>query len=433
MQPIFSTNDLLLNILIVLTPTFVYQISWAKTSGHFTWRDKLIVGLCSTFSLIMCMSYPITFNANYVFDLRFLPVLLSFLYGGRWAGVGVTLLLLAYRYSMGGTGFYYTLVVNSALSAVLFAVTGPYQRFRRRRRLMFAVIFAMVSSVLFSGIMVHVRYGAGQPFDVEFMTFLAVYVTVHGGTAWLTIFLIEDLQKNMRLRENIQRSEKLHVLSELSASVAHEIRNPLTTARGFMQLLRQMPKLEEKKRQHYIGIAMDELDRAQTIINDFLAFAKPQAERLEVLELSPQLRQAVEIVTPYATMANVEIGLDGAAVPEARLKVNKEKFIQCLVNILKNSVESIRTEAGRIHISVDVEQGRARICIVDNGIGMTDEQVKRMGEPFYSTKEKGTGLGMMLCFRIIESFQGRIDVASQRGVGTRVTISLPVESAELGT
>ncbi|UJF36290.1 ATP-binding protein [Paenibacillus hexagrammi] len=425
-----SLKDLLLNMLIVITPTFVYQFYWTKNGGVESGKDGFIVGICSAVSLLLCMTFPIHMDGGFIYDLRFLPVILSFLYGGRWSGVFVTLLLFAYRYTLGGgggSGFYLTLLINSLFSAMLYVMIPAFHRMSRNAKLRLIVWFSLGSSAFFLFILIVMRWKAHIPISHEFVFFGFLYLMVHPLTSWTMVYLIEELRETAKLRENIQRAEKLQVLSELSASVAHEIRNPMTTARGFMQLMKQEVK-DNTKLHFYSSMIIDEIDRAQLIINDFLSFAKPQVEKMEYVEIEPQMKQAVDIMTPYALLKNVDIQMSPFE-NSPLVYVSKEKFTQCLVNILKNAVESIQTDEGLIQFSASINGDYTDIHIRDNGVGMTTEEVNRLGEPFYSTKEKGTGLGMMVCHRIIQSFQGNVAVSSEKGKGTLITITLPIHQA----
>ena len=219
----------------------------------------------------------------------------------------------------------------------------------------------------------------------------------------------------------LQRSEKMEIISQLAASVAHEVRNPLQVTRGFLQLLRE--KTTSDKDESFMVLAIDELDRASEIITDFLTFAKPQLEQTTILNVAEEIQKIEGILAPLAIMQGGIIKVDVAS--DLYVRGNSSKLKQALINIIKNSIEALDKE-GIIHIRAYMDDSdHVVICIKDNGEGMHEADIKRLGEPYYSKKTKGTGLGLMVTFRIIEVMQGRVEFFSDKGVGTEAIIHIP--------
>lgn len=231
--------------------------------------------------------------------------------------------------------------------------------------------------------------------------------------------------KQMEIFNNeLQRSEKMEIISQLAASVAHEVRNPLQVTRGFLQLLGE--KSTNDKDKSYMVLAIDELDRASEIITDFLTFAKPQLELTTLLNIGEELQQIEGILVPLATMQGgiIEVNL----APDLYVRGNSSKFKQALINIIKNSIEALGKEGIiQIRAFVDETSQSVIIQIKDNGEGMNEADLKRLGEPYYSKKTKGTGLGLMVTFRIIEVMKGTIHFYSKKGSGTEAVIQFPIE------
>lgn len=224
----------------------------------------------------------------------------------------------------------------------------------------------------------------------------------------------------------LQRSEKMEIISELAASVAHEVRNPLQVTRGFMQLLGER---SNQSQQEYLNLALKELDRASAIITDFLTFAKPELEQVSKLNLSEELRHVTGILMPLANIGGGTIKLDVPAT--IHIMGNSSKLKQAMVNLVKNSIEALSGE-GTIKIWAYIEKGQAVIHVRDNGVGMDVEELERLGEPYFSNKTKGTGLGLMVTFRIIEAMRGKIHFTSHKGIGTEVVIRIPLAPIDEG-
>ncbi|UKS27396.1 sensor histidine kinase [Paenibacillus sp. HWE-109] len=219
--------------------------------------------------------------------------------------------------------------------------------------------------------------------------------------------------------QHVQVSEKMEMISSLTASVAHEVRNPLQVTRGFLQLVAESSN--EKNKSH-ISIAIGELDRASDIITDFLTFAKPQEEEFTELNISKELKQIEGIIVPLATSHGGNVYLH---IPrDLFMQGNSPKLKQALINIIKNSIEAFQKD-GQIHIKAYEEQDEVIILIKDNGSGIEPAQLSKLGEPYFTTKVKGTGLGLMVTFRIIEAMKGTIRFSSQKNVGTEVMIRFP--------
>ncbi|OAS21345.1 ATP-binding protein [Paenibacillus oryzisoli] len=217
----------------------------------------------------------------------------------------------------------------------------------------------------------------------------------------------------------LQLSEKMEMISSLAASVAHEVRNPLQVTRGFLQLVAART---DDKNKEYMTIAIEELDRASVIITDFLTFAKPQLDELVELNVSKEISQIEGIIVPLATLNGGRIIVN---VPtDLHISGNSSKLKQILINIIKNSIEAFQAD-GQIHIWAYEKNEEVFIHIKDNGEGIEPMQLRKLGEPYYSTKTKGTGLGLMVTFRLIEIMKGRIEFKSQRYQGTEVIIRFP--------
>jgi signal transduction histidine kinase len=225
----------------------------------------------------------------------------------------------------------------------------------------------------------------------------------------------------------LQRSEKMEIISELAASVAHEVRNPLQVTRGFLQLLSEKSSGDE---QRYLFMALSELDRAASIITDFLTFAKPEFEQISILNIQDECKHIESIMLPLCHLNG------GRMIFEAEeglwVRGNSSKFKQAFINIIKNSIESLGDE-GTIQMTAYGKGNKVYIHIKDDGEGMDQGVLNRLGEPYFSNKTKGTGLGLMVTFRIIEAMLGEIRFMSKKGAGTESITILPLADAPEGS
>jgi two-component system sporulation sensor kinase B len=365
------------------------------------------------------MTFPVTTFTGYIYDLRKVPLLIGIFYGGYTIGIFLTILTLVYRLFLGGDGVIGSLLIYPAFFCITLFFRPRFKRYTLRQKL-------FLSSFLTGGLSFLKEFfgewlGMAALFEDSSVNIFFVYYLMHVVTTCLVVYLIEKSIESIKMRMQIQQTEKMNVVGELTASIAHEIRNPMTVSRGFMQLLKEQTKDEKSK--SYFDMAISEMDRAQVIISDYLAFAKPELEEIETIDLHSHIEHVLSITSPYAALHNVEIEVNFQ--PSLFIEGNPGKLTQCLVNLIKNAIEA-SSENGKVEIYTEEINKNIIIKIVDNGIGMDEIQVERLGTPFYSIKEKGTGLGLMVCYRIIEMMNGTIEIESEKGKGTCFSLILPV-------
>jgi PAS domain S-box-containing protein len=235
--------------------------------------------------------------------------------------------------------------------------------------------------------------------------------------------LIQDITESKQMAERIRESEKLSVAGQLAAGVAHEIRNPLTTIKGFIQLFR------DRIDGHYIDLILVELDRINFIVSEFLVLSKPQAVHFKLTDVKSVVQRVTSFLEAEINMKNVQIrSRFQSDLPLVKSEENQLK--QVFVNLFKNAMESM-DGGGTIHLDLSSEESLLCVHIRDEGSGMPEHILRRLGEPFYTTKEGGTGLGLMVSKKIIENHGGEISFVSELAKGTSVYVTLPV--AEQGT
>lgn len=216
-------------------------------------------------------------------------------------------------------------------------------------------------------------------------------------------------------------------IKDLAAGMAHEIRNPLTAVRGFLQLLK--PDLKSFGKEHYADIALSEINRANEIIYEFLNTAKPNMDPIENTSLTKVVHEIMLLFQSEATLRDIEM-ITQIENTNLISDISSNQLKQVLMNLIKNAFEAIeeyQKSERKVYISTKRKNGSAFIEITDTGCGLSEESIKKLFVPFYSTKEKGTGIGLSVCKRIIEDHDGTIYVKSSPGVFTTFTIVLPLK------
>jgi two-component system sensor histidine kinase AtoS len=240
------------------------------------------------------------------------------------------------------------------------------------------------------------------------------------------VVVFKDLTEKRQLQEQIRRADRLATLGEMMAGIAHEIRNPLTAIKGFVQYLQEVDS--EEQRQEYMPVIVKEVDRVNRVINELLYFARPNPTQYQVVDISELIAKTLVLVKNKTTTHKVEFDIElgeGAYQVEA----DAEQICQVLLNLMINAIQAI-PDKGRVIVRIWHENGeRIYIEVKDNGSGIKEEELEKIFDPFFTTKPAGTGLGLAVVQRIINAHHGKIQITSDYGKGTIVLIELPVLQA----
>ncbi len=410
-----SITHFLINLLIILVSLLFFQGFVIKNHLKRT-HLEFYMFLTLTISVSLCMMFPLTLPGGIPFDLRFIPLVLGCLYASRYTGVWLVALIVVLRIAIHGFENSWFAIGNAIIfSCICFTIREKFKQYSLAQKVTLQVS-------LFIGMSIWVLTGSKLLFQSPItVSFTFAYTGIHAAGIGLAIFMAEHIKNQHLLLLRLIRSEKAEVASHLASSISHEVRNPLTASRGFLQLLSESSDIPEKEKA-YIDLAISEIDSADHIIRDYLTFAKPTAEKIEILEMNKEIQQAIQIVEPMAKQFKVEIH---SQLDSAFITGSSGLLQQVLVNIMRNGIEAMST-GGTLTVHSVREQTSLLISVKDDGIGMSQQQINRLGEPYFSTKDlKGTGLGMMVVYRIVESMKGNIHIDSKKGIGTTIFIRLP--------
>jgi two-component system sensor histidine kinase HydH len=244
------------------------------------------------------------------------------------------------------------------------------------------------------------------------------------------VILLRDLREIKKLEEKVRHSEKLAAIGELAAGVAHEIRNPLSSIKGFARFLAHSlsDRIQEKE---YAEIMVKEVDRINRVVNDLLTFARPMEPEpapTDVLELAEHTMRLVE-----TDARSRDIKIRSKINPDLkRFLLDANQITQALLNLMLNALQEV-DNGGAIDVGADVNESgtRLNIWVEDNGPGIPRDKKKKIFDPFFTTREKGTGLGLSIVHKIVENHRGEIRVESPlpgKTGGSRFIITLPVDS-----
>ncbi|WP_349407330.1 PAS domain S-box protein [Pseudalkalibacillus sp. SCS-8] len=236
------------------------------------------------------------------------------------------------------------------------------------------------------------------------------------------VMVVRDLTERKDTEELLRNSDKLAVVGQLAASIAHEIRNPLTSLKGFLQYFHSNG---DELSKNYYELMLSEVDRINMIVSEFLLLAKPQVSKFKETQLDHMLTHVLTLIDSQALMEGIEVNVDmDEDLPAIFCDENQLK--QVLLNYTKNAIEAC-SYGGKIQISLRKNQKHIHIIIEDNGCGISEDDLDKIGTPFFTTKDNGTGLGLMISKKIISNHDGTVTFESEIDKGTKVTISLPYQ------
>ncbi len=235
----------------------------------------------------------------------------------------------------------------------------------------------------------------------------------------VALFFKTIIHERKQMIEDMARLERLHLIGEMAASIAHEIRNPMTTVRGFLQMI---SKKENDNNGIFYRTMIDELDRANSIITEYLLLAKNKSIELKMKNINKVIRSLYPLMMADAINTNKTVEINLKKVPDILL--DEKEIRQLILNIVKNGLEAMDS-GGELSISTLLERNKLILSITDNGEGIPKNIIKKLGTPFFTTKEHGTGLGLAVSYSIAERHKAKINIESHLQ-GTTFHIIFPL-------
>jgi two-component system, sporulation sensor kinase E len=255
----------------------------------------------------------------------------------------------------------------------------------------------------------------GQTIPVEINSHL---FNLKGQPAVLSI--ARDISDRKRFEQEMDRLDRLHLVGEMAASIGHEVRNPMTTVRGFLQMLGEKKEFEQHR--EYFDLMIDELDRANLIITEFLALAKTKTIYLEVKNLNAIITTIQPLLAAASNIDSKRIELDLGDIPD--IPLDAKEMRQLILNLACNGLEAME-QGGTLTIRTYREANTVILSVIDQGSGIPSEVLDKIGTPFFTTKMYGTGLGVAVCYSIADRHNATIKITTS-SAGTTFSVRFPL-------
>lgn len=234
------------------------------------------------------------------------------------------------------------------------------------------------------------------------------------------VFLLRDLREIRSMEEQLGRSRRLIALGRMAAGIAHEIRNPLGTLRGFAQYFGS--RAEDEASKEYSALMIGEVDRLNESISSLLQFSRPREPEFSVVEIAQLIKKSCKLLEHDFKESNII--LVKTSNPSGKIEADGDLLLQVMLNLLKNGINASQN-GDTVTLSCEEDEENIYITIADKGVGMNREEQEQMFDPFFTTRKAGTGLGLAVSHQIVEQHSGSFDVKSQPGKGTSITMILP--------
>jgi two-component system sensor histidine kinase HydH len=265
-------------------------------------------------------------------------------------------------------------------------------------------------SVLDREINYHKKFGETVPLALSVTPIMG-----EGDSCQGAVIILRDLSEIKQLEEKVRRSEKLAAIGELAASVAHEIRNPLSSIKG--------------REKEYAETMVSEVDRINTVVTDLLTFARPMEAELVPTDVTALIEHTVRLIQADAQTRNINIQMNISDLSKIPLDANQ--MTQAVLNLLLNALQAVKN-GGHIEVGAELNPSDSllKMWVEDDGSGILADQKKKIFDPFFTTREKGTGLGLAIVHKIVENHNGEVNLESppaREKQGTRIMLSIPVK------
>lgn len=416
-------EQILLHFFIILGPIIFYQMY--KNDERFfpsSWKPQKIFFFLILGSTIMLFHFPLLQIGYFSFDFQSLLIMYTLLYCNKRLGVTILLIITVYRLFLNVNDGMISILLFPFVYTIPMLLQSSWDQKSKKIKYIFSLMISFVAYFFFFIILWAVLLVTNlRLITVE----KPIVIVIFTGICYCLVFLImimitEFLRENRRLKRLAHDSEKMMVVSELAAGVAHEVRNPLTVVKGFVQLVE---KEVDDTSKTYMKLVLSEIDRAESIITDYLHLAKKNNLIQSNISVTEMLKTVHSVMSSFTNINGITLSLK--IEDDLYIAGDPSKMKQVCYNIIKNAAEAIPHAHGEITLRSYASDMSAIIEFSDNGIGMDDKELNRIGEPFYTNKESGTGLGVMVTKSIIEEHDGVLDFQSEKDKGTVVTIRIP--------
>lgn len=408
---IFDT--LLLDMVLISLPISIYLLYLAYTKTFNTKENNLLLTVTIFSILYLILKYTHPLYENLPFLIINIPLLIAYIKKTKQIILPASIVIVLYYYSF-YQNFLFILIAEYIFYYLLYLKTynkiKPYQ---------FILIFTIIKTFITMIIINYSRYNINYLLETSVEGLILYILSV------IIIILLNKTESILKLHMNIKEIKQNKQIHTSLFKVTHEIKNPIAVCKGYLDMFDENNPDHLKK---YIPILKEEIDRTLILLEDFLAMNQVKINK-DIIDINLLLEDVINNIEMLCQKNGIKLEKD-IIDDDIYINADYNRLMQVFINLFKNSIEAIPKEKqGKIKVEEKLEKNNIIITIIDNGKGMNKELLNKIKEPFYTTKQKGTGLGVSLSDQIIKAHDGILTYESKEGEYTKVKIILPKENS----
>ena len=411
-------DEIFLEVMCLLFPISIYIIVTAYFRNQKCNRQDVLLEITLYSSIYLLIKYGCETNLIYPLILLNIPLLVAYLKEKSRIALTISLILIIYFAKHTHIDVIY-LIIEYAI----YFITYRYLYSKKATSISVLTTFVVIKSFIMSLEMFLIFSPEGN-YIINFMLIFSI-MTIFTFIGYLILYFLNKGEEIIDLNDVVSKLEKEKKLRESLFKITHEIKNPIAVCKGYLDMIDYK---DTDKVERYIPIIKDEISRTLILMDDFLDYTKIQVEK-DITDLYLLLEDTYKIVKPLFKKNQIKLTLNIDDDDDVYMNLDYNRLKQVLVNLLKNSIEAKDSHKKNNYVSIDTIRKNDEIIIriKDNGIGMNTKSLEKVDEMFYTTKEKGTGLGVALSKEIISQHGGDIKYSSVKGKYTIVDIILPYQ------
>ena len=411
-------DEIFLEAMCLLFPISIYIIVTAYFRNQKCNRQDVLLEITLYSSIYLLIKYGCETNLIYPLILLNIPLLVAYLKEKSRIALTISLILIIYFAKHTHIDIIY-LIIEYAI----YFITYRYLYSKKATSISVLTTFVVIKSFIMS-LEMFLIFSPESNYIINFMLIFSI-MTIFTFIGYLILYFLNKGEEIIDLNDVISKLEKEKKLRESLFKITHEIKNPIAVCKGYLDMIDYK---DTDKVERYIPIIKDEISRTLILMDDFLDYTKIQVEK-DITDLYLLLEDTYKIVKPLFKKNQIKLTLNIDDDDDVYMNLDYNRLKQVLVNLLKNSIEAKDNRKKDNYVSIDTIKKNDEIIIriKDNGIGMDTKSLEKVDEMFYTTKEKGTGLGVALSKEIISQHGGDIKYSSVKGKYTIVDIILPYQ------